>query len=289
MFAYDAELGLRWVKNAPREFTEDGFMALLECAEIEGVSARTFSDAVKAVTRTKEPFYGVCTVVISGVSRRFEVSLNPHINDRILGVAYDSGRHTADDRAIRSLSLELAHRTKNLMAVISSLATQTARRFDNFAEFKARFTGQIGALSHAHDAIASTGWDGAILERIATAQIRYDRPHADVTITGDALNVMLTPNAAQNLAMVLNELAGVAEGTARIRFEATLLEDGRLSMVWTTGHPVPVGELWLDLLTKVAPMTLDGTGEIIENEYKFSYALTCRADHFVQGVTPDKA
>jgi len=282
MFAYEAGVELRWVKNAPLELPEDAFMRLLERAVIEGVSNRTFADAVMAVSRNKEPFYGFCTVMIAGIARRFEISLNPHINDRILGVANDVGRHEHEDRAIRSLSLELAHRTKNLMAVISSLATQTARRFDSFAEFKTRFSGQIGALSHAHDAIASTGWDGAVLERIVTAQIGYDKPEADVTISGDGLGVLLTPNAAQNIAMVLNDLAGSCGRKTQITLSATLQDDGGMLVEWTTPQPVCRDDLWLDLLTKVAPMTLDGTGEISQDDQAFTYALTLTDDHFAR-------
>ena len=280
MFAYDAGGQVRWVKNAPVELSEEAFMGSLEAAMIEGVSNRTFSDALTGVVRSKEPFYGFCAVIIDGTRRRFEVSLNPHINDRILGVACDAGRHEIEDRAVRALSLELAHRTKNLMAVISSLATQTGRRFQSFSEFKTRFSGQIGALSHAHDAIASTGWDGAILERIVAAQVGYDKPNAEVTISGDALGVMLTPNAAQNIAMVLNDLAGCCAGVTSIQVEADLQDSEELRVKWSTPLPVTRDDLWLDLLTKVAPMTLDGVGTISEDEQSFMYVLTLGRDHF---------
>ncbi len=47
----------------------------------------------------------------------------------------------------RVLVGELQHRTRNLMAVVQSIAHQTLETVDSIAEFKDRFNDRLGALS----------------------------------------------------------------------------------------------------------------------------------------------
>lgn len=282
MFAYDADMTLRWVKNPPLGMAGDGFMTVLEGAMIEGVSRRDISDALRWVQRTGETFYGFCALTLNGIDCRFEVTLSPHTKNEVMGVATNMGLQEPRERAVRSLSLELAHRTKNLMAIITSLATQTSRRFHDPEEFKNRFVGQIGSLSRAHDAIAHTGWNGASLDSVVKSQINRDPPEMELILTGDALGAMLTPNAAQNIAMVLHDLASACKAGARFQVDGSFEGDDCLRLVLTTMLPVNLDGLWRVLLEKVAPLSLGGTGEIVSEDSTFRYELCFSDDHFTR-------
>ncbi len=282
MFSCDGSMRLKWSKNLPAKMDGEDFLSMLEHASIEGVSSRRMSDAMRWVAKTGDSFYGFCVAEIDGTLRRFEVSLYSHTNNHIVGVATDLGANDPRERAVRSLSLELAHRTKNLMAVISSLATQTARRFDTAEDFKRRFLGQIGSLSLAHDAIAKTGWSGAPLERIVRSQIEQEPLVMRAVISGDALGVMLSPNAAQNIAMVVHDLASACAKGASFKVHASFDEDGRLLLTLVTRPPLDEQGLWRDLLEKVAPLALDGIGKVHIDDDVFSYALTVSEDHYTR-------
>ena len=282
MFSCDASLQLKWSKNPPSPMDGDCFLSALQNAVIEGVSSRRIADAARWVLHTGDTFYGFCVVDMGSETRRFEVSIYPHTDGDIIGVATDLGINEPRERAVRSLSLELAHRTKNLMAVISSLATQTSRRFQSADDFKRRFLAQICSLSLAHDAIAKTGWTGAPLRRIVRAQIESGPGPMRAVFSGEALEVMLSPNAAQNIAMVVHDLASACTPGASFDVEAEFGDDQRLYLVLTTEPPLDEQGLWRDLLEKVAPLALDGIGTIHIDDTVFRYALTLSKDHFTR-------
>lgn len=282
MFSCDASLQLKWSKNPPSPLDGDGFLSAIQDAIIEGVSSRRIVDAARWVIRTGDTFYGLCVVEMGPETRRFEVSIYPHTNDHIIAVATDLGINEPRERAVRSLSLELAHRTKNLMAVISSLATQTSRRFQSADDFKRRFLAQIGSLSLAHDAIAKTGWTGAPLQQIVRAQIENGTNPMRAAFSGDARDVMLSPNAAQNIAMVVHDLTSACKPGASFDVEAGFGDDGALRLSLTTELPVNQAGLWCDLLEKVAPLALDGTGTIEIDDTALRYQLTLSTDHFTR-------
>ena len=281
LFAYDSGGALRWVKNSPQDISEDTFMSLLEAALVSNVSHRTFQHALARVHQTGEIFYGECTVTLNGDQHRFEVSLIPHINDRVLGVANDLGQRAPNERAVRDLSLELAHRTKNLMAVISSLAVQTARRISSVDDFTKLFVGQIGALSGAHNAIAATGWQGAALRAIVDSEVVAHLPRGEVSINGDIDAVTLSPNAAQNIAMVLHELISHCGDCAVVDLTFKRGENGEMVLSWKGTQSVSPDLVWDELLTKVVPMSLDGEAVIDHDEAFLNYSLTISPKHFM--------
>jgi len=263
LFSYDEENQLRWVKNAPPGIAEESFMSLLERCSITGVSNRTFPQALARVRKTGEIFYGECGVIIHDDQRRFELTLMPHINDRVLGIANDLGEREPSELAVRDLSLELAHRTKNLMAVISSLAIQTARRISSVDEFTRLFVGQIRALSGAHDAIAATGWRGASLSALVAA-------------------TFLTPNATQNVAMVLHELVSHCDQQADVTLSFEETSGGVLQISWTASRSRNPRLVWEELLTKVAPLALNGESTLDHDGNTLDYRLAISGEHFTR-------
>ena len=101
------------------------------------------------------------------------------------------------------LTAELSHRVKNTLAVVSSIAERTLPDGD----LKAELIGRFHALGHTHDLLADAGWTEARLRDVIRAELA---PHlapngANLTVSGPP--VMLKPQAALFMALVIHELA----------------------------------------------------------------------------------
>ena len=99
------------------------------------------------------------------------------------------------------LMREVLHRTKNLIAVIQSIAAGTFRRTNDPAQ--AAFLSRLHALSNAHGLLADASGQGAMLEDIVRGQLAGFA--GTISINGPA--VVLSPSAAQSFALVVHELA----------------------------------------------------------------------------------
>src|SRR5690606_25248493 len=98
------------------------------------------------------------------------------------------------EQRLRALLRELNHRTKNLLAIVQSIAAQTARGTQSLPEFLARFNGRVHSLARSQDLVVDTSWTGARLHDLIRAQAgKYvEQPSEHLRITGD--DPMLNPN-----------------------------------------------------------------------------------------------
>jgi two-component sensor histidine kinase len=119
------------------------------------------------------------------------------------------------------LARELHHRTKNLLAVIQSIAAGTFR--DGSTEGPDAFYARLHALATAQNILVDTDWRGAPMrDLVQTALGGFgDR----VSIHGPS--VFITPSVAQGFALLIHELATNAakygaftnpSGTVRVRW-----------------------------------------------------------------------
>jgi two-component system CheB/CheR fusion protein len=142
------------------------------------------------------------------------------------------------------LTKELAHRVKNSMAVIQSIARQTLR--DAPKGFAEVFTGRIQSLAAAHDILLEKGWLAANLKDLAKRQLAVVQGR--VRLAGP--DVTLSPILATSLGLVLHELAtnaakygalSVPKGVVEFSWEA-VGEDGqrRVLLTWKERGGPPV-------------------------------------------------
>ena len=75
----------------------------------------------------------------------------------MLGVALDMTERRDREDHIAFLMRELAHRSKNLVAVIQAIAHQTARHSDKISDFTERFSARLVSLARTQDLL--TGKD----------------------------------------------------------------------------------------------------------------------------------
>lgn len=142
----------------------------------------------------------------------------------LIGVVQDITERRADEDQRESLVAELDHRIKNLLAVVQSVAAQSARKSASLDVFLKTFAGRLKSMSSAHDLLTAARWRGATLARIAAAELGGVAP---TQTRWDGPELFLTPRAAAALSLALHELAVNA-----VRYGSLSTENGRVEVVW---------------------------------------------------------
>ncbi len=142
-------------------------------------------------------------------------------------------RRKADE--IRNLLVgELNHRVKNTLAIVQSIASQTARTTSTIDQFIGRFNGRIQSLSSAHHMLTEAHWSGASLRELITSQIAVSAGEAqNVEIIGPG--VFVPPQTALQMTLMLHELA-----TNAVKHGSLSRPGGRVTISWTveqSGEP----------------------------------------------------
>jgi two-component system CheB/CheR fusion protein len=126
-----------------------------------------------------------------------------------------------------SLVDELNHRVRNMLQVVSAVATHTLRRADSLEDFATVFSGRIRALARAHELVSVGGWAEVPLIDLITKELEpYVTGTDRLTMTGTP--VQLKPKAALALGMVLHELA-----TNAAKHGALSASAGRVTIAWS--------------------------------------------------------
>lgn len=106
-----------------------------------------------------------------------------------------------------ALLREVSHRSKNMLALILAMARLTARDALDVKSHLREFTLRVAGLSASQDLIVAADWQSVDFTTLASAELeavaRSDVPR--IKISGPPL--LVTPEAAQTLGMILTELA----------------------------------------------------------------------------------
>lgn len=111
------------------------------------------------------------------------------------------------ERLLRALLREVSHRSKNLLAIIQSIAFQTARYSGTLEGFLNKFRGRLHSLSQSQDLITDSSWRGAYFQDLLTQQVEKYVPENRGLIHFSGENVLLSPNASLHIGLALHELA----------------------------------------------------------------------------------
>ena len=184
--------------------------------------------------------------------------------DGVLLTFVDVTKIIAAEEQQKVLTAELSHRVKNTLAVVSSIAERTLPD----GEAKNDLIGRFHALGHTHDLLSQAGWAEASLREIVLSELA---PH----IVGDGSNatvngppVMLKPQAALLLALVLHELV-----TNAAKYGALSAPGGRVKVSWAIsgGGPQHLELIWAERGgPKIDNLPKRGFGtELIERGIRF--------------------
>jgi two-component sensor histidine kinase/PAS domain-containing protein len=186
---------------------------------------------------------------------------------RLLAACIDITERKTSEQHLHFLLREISHRSKNLLAVIQAMATQTAISAGTVADFRRRLGDRLMGMAASHDLLVNQNWTGASVEHLVRGQLApfIDAEDPRPRIHGPALNLKAT--AAEALGLALHELA-----TNSLKYGALADPSGVVEIVWDiydTGTPDgPDGRgfriEWTEqTMTPVAPPDHRGFGRLV--------------------------
>lgn len=157
------------------------------------------------------------------------------------------------------LLAEMNHRVKNMLAVVTGVASQTARHSSSVADFVSGFSGRLAAMSRTYGLVTEANWQATDLGTLAHDQLSAHANLGDgrARLTGPP--VALPPRLALSLSMILHELIINA-----VKYGAFATPEGRVDLAWEVKADDPAPRLCLTWLEhgvgEVAPPSRTGFG-----------------------------
>ena len=168
---------------------------------------------------------------------------------RMLGTARDvTGRKNREEH-IHFLMREIAHRSKNLLAVIQAMARQTAMGGGTAEDYEQRFTARLQALARSYDLLVTENWHGASAGELVRSQLSHYSDLIPTRIEIGGPHVMLKPEAAQNIGLALHELS-----TNAAKFGALSNDDGQVSVRWWLGEQNGMRRFYIEWQERGGPL-----------------------------------
>jgi PAS domain S-box-containing protein len=144
----------------------------------------------------------------------------------IVALLTDMTERKRQEEQIKLLMREVNHRSKNLLAVVQSVARQTAAHGDPLG-FAQRFGERLQGLAASHDLLVHNSWQGVGLEDLVRSQLAHFKDLVGGRIGLEGPPLRINAAAAQSLGMALHELS-VNAG----KYGALSNRLGRVSIAW---------------------------------------------------------
>ena len=116
---------------------------------------------------------------------------------------------------------ELKHRTGNLLTIVQAITSSTLANAKTVVEAGPVLKGRLNALSGAYSMLADQAWEGTSLAKLLSRQAILDTKRVSI----EGCEIVITPRAAQQFAMIAHELA-----TNALKYGALSVPDGRVSI-----------------------------------------------------------
>lgn len=240
--------------------------------------------------------------------RWFEIWVDPEYDEdgKIRGVMTTKVETTDRKRreqSLRALLREVSHRSKNLLAIIQSIASQTGRHSDNISDFLTSFQGRLQSLAASQDLVTSSNWRGAELRELIHGQIGHNISYADSELIFEGENPYLNPNAALHIGLAMHELVvnSLSYGALShpgsgitVRSEMEIPDDANdipaLHLSWVEqleeGSMLPPHRDFRRVtLERVVPAALSGQATLELTENRLEYHLVIPAANFESAST----
>jgi two-component sensor histidine kinase len=120
---------------------------------------------------------------------------------------------------------ELDHRFKNVLSVISAIASRTQETTSSMAAFVTALKGRIAALTMTHELLSRRNWHGISLVDLVHRELAPYSTASNTEINGS--DHILSADAGQVIGMVIHELA-----TNAAKYGALSNKDGSVWVCW---------------------------------------------------------
>ncbi len=176
-----------------------------------------------------------------------------------LGFLRDISERQEAHRRQELLLAELSHRVKNMLAVVTGIAHQTAKSCTSLHEFAPAFAGRLQALARGHEMLTVSSWEGAGLPELVEALLGPYALPEDMRVTFGGPPVDLDAKQVISLSMILHELI-----TNAAKYGALSSDEGRIAVAWNWSAADRPGRLrltWKESgLRGVVPPAKNGFG-----------------------------
>ena len=184
----------------------------------------------------------------------------------ISSINRDISERKERERHIEFLMRELAHRSKNLLAVVQAIAGQTARYSSDLAEFQRRFSERVSAMARTQDLLVGHDWRGASLSELVHTQLAPFAEDVGSRIDMKGPELEIKPGAVQSMTLALHELA-----TNAAKYGALSVPEGRVAIAWeldgADGAERRFRMSWREMNgPPVAPPARKGFGHVVISE-----------------------
>jgi two-component sensor histidine kinase len=202
------------------------------------------------------------------------------------------------EKILQSLLRDVSHRSKNLLAIIQSIVTQTSQYTDTIDDYVQKLRGRIFSLSRSQDLVTDSGWRGAFALELLEQQVSAYVPVGQDLVRFEGENILLSPNVAMHLGLAFHELLmnAINYGTFltagdAIRVSCSVVPIDAVEHIrvdWReTINPrfkplpeadIPVRRLGTAILERVVPASVNGRAEFSISPLDVHYGLTFPAD-----------
>jgi two-component system CheB/CheR fusion protein len=221
------------------------------------------------------------------------------------GVVLDISERKRAEHANLMLIAELEHRTRNLLAVVDSLAEQTLASCESLQDFAVPFRQRLATLSRVQGILSRAETSPVTIGEVVGLELRALGADPDGTrVIVEGPEVPLPPRSVQILALGLHELAtnarkygalGAPNGSLSVRWHVTSdegtrtlrlhwSEDGIASRRTTAPHPERLG-LGRTLIEQSIPFQLDAATHLVIT----ADAVRCDISLPIDGVSATRA
>ncbi len=292
----DLSLRVRWAQNVPPSWSTKDIVGLRDAQFLPAEEAQLLAIAKAHAIETGQPESLELTVPGDGTPFWYAISIDADTSEdgAVAGViitAIDITDRKRREQTLRALLREVSHRSKNLLAIIQSIANQTGRYSDTVENFLTRFRGRLQSLASSQDLVTLSNWRGADLRELVSGQVaRYlADPARHLRVEG--INPYLSPNAALHIGLALHELAvnsvsygalSKAKGVVDIKTDKDA--QGAFVLTWRETIPPRAGNgekrFGSVALERVVPAALGGTATLTINAGDLEYRLEVPAGNF---------
>jgi two-component sensor histidine kinase len=187
---------------------------------------------------------------------------------------------------------EVAHRAKNQLAVVKSIAVQTGRHSSDVPRFLEAFGKRVDGMARSHNVLMRGDWVGADIAELVKAHVSLVAPADRVAVRG---TLSLGTHAAQNVGFALHELAtnSAKFGALSRRDGAPVtvtasLKDDIVSIVWREAYEQPPEGaqrgFGTRVLSQLVPGALEGRAVLHWSGQDLQYELTFLASHLAPSM-----
>jgi PAS domain S-box-containing protein len=188
------------------------------------------------------------------------------------------------DRVRRVLVAEIQHRSRNLLAVVRALVTQTLHTSRSLGEAEKRIDSRLGALSRVHALLSRSEVPSVTVRELVEMELGAVASGADPRIALGGPDVTLPGHAVRTFSLALHELV-----TNAVKHGALgLKEQGRVSVSWEVREGTRLFLEWVETGNAASATRPPGPGgfgrELIEQALPYELDARTQLDIGRAGV-----